>query len=277
MTVQDVAAAYDAVAPLYDSQVQADAAVRQVLWRHYSRLFRTGMRVLDVSCGTGIDAVFLAQRGIQVVAIDISAGMVAELRRKVQTAGVAACVQPHVMDLAAIHSWSQESFDGIISAFAGLNTVPDLAPFAQHAARLLRPGGRLVIHMLNRCSLWDRLHLLARGRWRAVRALTQRHERTVAIGGRPVRHYLYTPEEVVQRFLASHFRLARAYSLGALVPSQVAHRVPPAIALLLGRFETGAGRLLLNQGRYFVLELAKREGGTEIHRHRRGGEPVTPL
>jgi ubiquinone/menaquinone biosynthesis C-methylase UbiE len=262
--VQDVAAAYDALAPCYDQQVQADAMVRRLLWKHYARLFSAGMRVLDVSCGTGIDAVFLARRGVQVVAIDISAGMVAELRRKVQAAGLAACVQPHVMDLAyvmdlaAIHCWPERSFDGMISAFAGLNTVADLAPFARDAARLLRPEGRLVIHLLNRCRSWDLLPLLARGRWRAARTMAQQRERTVVIGGRPVRHYLYTPEEAYRRFFARYFRLTRAYSLGALLPPATAHRVSPAMALLLGRIETRAGRLLLNWGRFYVLELAAR-------------------
>jgi ubiquinone/menaquinone biosynthesis C-methylase UbiE len=254
--VPDVVAAYDAIAAAYDRQMQADEAVRQVLWRHYTRLFRPGMRVLDASCGTGIDAVFLASHGIKVVAIEISAGMVAELRRKVHLAGLAGGVETHVMDLAGLDSWLAASADGIISAFAGLNTIPDLTPFADNAARLLRPNGRMLVHMLNRCSSWDLLALLARGRLRAARRRAQQRQRTVVIGGRPVVHYLYSPEEAYRRWFAQRFRLVCAEGIGAIIPPP-ARWLPPLPRLFLGRLESRTRKPLRNWGRFFVLDLAK--------------------
>src|SRR5438128_1162225 len=83
VSVDDVAAAYDAVAATYDAAVAGDAWIRRRLWQHYQRVFRPGSHLIDLFCGTGIDATFLAERGMYVVGLDASAGMIAECRRKV--------------------------------------------------------------------------------------------------------------------------------------------------------------------------------------------------
>ncbi len=257
---QEIARAYDAIAEVYDQQVQGDQWMRRLLWRHYRRVFRAGHRVLDVGCGTGIDALFLARHGIRVTGIDISPGMVAQLRAKAEREGLTHAVEACVLDLAALASWPPNTFDGLISAFASLNTVPDLSPFAAAAARLLRPGGRMVLHMLNRSSLWERLGLLMRGQWGTAWQLGRRSERTFPIGGRPVLHHLGSPMETYRRWFAPDFRLRQAYALGVLRPPHTVRRVPPVVVEALGWLECrlGAHAPFLNEGRFFVLDLERR-------------------
>jgi ubiquinone/menaquinone biosynthesis C-methylase UbiE len=57
-----VTAAYDAIAAGYDEQVRGDDWMRRKLHASFVRAFRPGERVLDVGCGTGIDALFLARQ-----------------------------------------------------------------------------------------------------------------------------------------------------------------------------------------------------------------------
>jgi len=253
-----VAAAYDAIAAEYDDRLQAGAAMRRRLRQRYARLFRPGMRVLDVGCGTGIDAVFLAGLGVQVVAVDISPGMVAELRRKVRQTGLAGLVETHVMDVAGVAAWPPGSFDGIISAFAGLNTVTDLPQFGRQAARLLPPGGHLLAHMLSPWSVWDILPLLRRRQFGAVAGRVRQRQRTVIIGGVPVVHRLYSPREAVRTLSGGEMRLVHGESFGTLTPPD-GHGVPPFVAAGLGRLERHVGGWypLRNRGRFFLLELEK--------------------
>lgn len=254
------ARAYDRIAAAYDRQMAGDQWMRALLWRHYLRVFQPGDAVLDVSCGTGLDAVFLARAGMRVTAIDGAPAMIDQLRARAARAGVLERVEARVLDVADLGSRGGR-FDGIISAFAGLSTVPDLATFAGDAARLLRPGGRVVIHLLSRFSLWEWLGLLRHGRWSEARSLGRQTERDFPIGGLAVRHYLYAPHEVYRRAFEPTFALCRAYSLGALRPPHHVRRVPPVVVRGLGALEPHLGphRPFLNWGRFFVLDLALRD------------------
>lgn len=261
MTLPELSHAYDTIAEEYDRIVQVDEWVRQVLWSHYARVFHPGQDVLDVACGTGIDTLFLAQRGIRVTGVDISPGMVAQLELKAKRAGLADRVEACVLgDLNELSAWPPETFDGIISAFAGLNTVSDLAPFGANAARLLRPGGRVILHLLNRFSLWEWLWLLSRRQWAAAWRLGRHTERAFVIGGQSIRHYLFSAASAYQQFFARHFVLRHAYSLGALRPPPTVRRIPSPVVEVLGHLERwlGAQRPVVNWGRYFVLDLEKK-------------------
>ena len=262
---REVVAAYDAISGEYDRQVEGDQWMRQVLWAHYKRIFRPGQRVLDIACGTGIDTIFLAQQGVQVTALDLAPGMIAQLQTKLASQQLAGQVEAHVMDFAALASWPPETFDGIISSFAGLNTVPDLRPFAANAAHVLRPGGHLVVHLLNGFSLWEWLGLLWRGQWRKARHLGQEPERTFLIGGQHVRHYLFFPDDAYRRFFSPAFHLRGAYGLGILRPPHSVRRIPsPVVAALHGlERRLHSRRPFIRWGRFFVLDLEKRGTGYE--------------
>lgn len=234
--------------------------MRRVLWRHYARLFRPGEVVLDVGCGTGIDARFLAQRRVGVVGIDASSSMIAEARARLGLDEVEALVDLRVLDISEIGSLPVSRVDGIISAFASLSALADLEAFATQAAELLRPRGVMVLHLLNRWSLWEWLGLLRQGRLEAARRLGRTVERNFVIGERPLRHYLYHAREAYARFFAARFRLRRAYGLGILRPPHNLRRIPPVVVTGLDRLERPlrAIRPFVDWGRFFVLELEKR-------------------
>ncbi len=61
-------------------------AQRNVVWSALKRAFRPGDRVLELNCGTGEDALFLAKLGVSVLACDASARMieVAERRKSLE-------------------------------------------------------------------------------------------------------------------------------------------------------------------------------------------------
>src|SRR6185312_16598097 len=114
--------AYDQIAREYDEQVAGDAWMRARLWRSYSKLFRPGDHILDVSCGTGIDAAFLARSQIHVTGIDISPAMIAQLQDRAEREQLDHLIDGRVLDHAEIGCLPPGEFDGIVSAFAGLNT-----------------------------------------------------------------------------------------------------------------------------------------------------------
>jgi ubiquinone biosynthesis O-methyltransferase len=110
----------------------------------------SGRRVLDVGCGDGEFAVALAKRGAIVTGIDASATMIeaAQARAEQQNAEI-----KFQKAMAEALPFPPESFD-IVTAITVLCFVEDSAPVFREIARVLRPGGRLIIGELGRWSTW---------------------------------------------------------------------------------------------------------------------------
>jgi SAM-dependent methyltransferase len=258
-----IAAAYDALAAHYDDEVTHTAWMRTELRRHYLGVFRPGDHILDVGCGTGAEALFLAGRGMRVTAMDLSPGMIAEVERKAAEGGLQDRIHPVVADIRDLDRWPAATFHGVISTFASLNMVNSLAGFSASAARLLRPGGRMILHLSNRCCLQERLALIGRGQWRAARRLGWEGTRVFSMRGRPMQIYLSSPDETYSWFFASHFELAGVYALGVVRPYADAGWAPAAVLSGLGWLErwVRGHRPFVRLGRFFVLELVRREVG----------------
>jgi SAM-dependent methyltransferase len=96
---------------------------------------------LDAACGTGRYAEFLAKCGHRVIGVDSSPDMLARARRRVPDG------EFHVAELDRL-PLRDDSVDVIVCALA-LTHVPRLQPVLAEFARLLRPGGDLVISDLH--------------------------------------------------------------------------------------------------------------------------------
>ena len=263
-SVSVAAAAYDHIAADYDQLVAGDAWMRRALQARYRRLFRPGQRVLDVGCGTGLDALALGRAGVRVLGVDASAAMLERARGSLAQAGLAEQVTLRQLDIADLGQLAATdgaaAFDGAISAFASLSSVADLAAAAGTLSVLVRPGGAVVVHLLNRFSSWEWLGLLARRDWSAAARLGRVRARAFTIGGQRLVHTLYAPHEAARVFTAAGFAVRRAYGFGALRPPHTVRRLPP---WLVGGLEWADLRLgglppLAAAGRFFVLELERR-------------------
>lgn len=110
----------------------------------------TGKRLLDVGCGDGALCVRLAQGGADATGLDNEPRMLAAARRRASDAGL----QVSFIDgNAQALPLDDCSFD-IVVAVAVLCFVAAPAHAFREMARVLRPGGRLVIGELGRYSRW---------------------------------------------------------------------------------------------------------------------------
>jgi len=113
-----------------------------------------GGDVLDVPCGFGRHAVPLAREGYRVVGVDRSAALLAEARRRAGDAESPTLVRADYRKMP----FADESFDGALNLFSSLGYLGDSEDTTVLAeiARVLRPGGRLVIETMHRDLLLRR-------------------------------------------------------------------------------------------------------------------------
>lgn len=97
--------------------------------------------ILDIGCGTGSLSVVMAGLGHTVTGIDISPAMIAAATAKAQAQGYAITFQ--VMEAEA-PQFPPEAFDALVCRHV-LWSLPQPAQVLAHWARLLRPGGRMLL------------------------------------------------------------------------------------------------------------------------------------
>jgi SAM-dependent methyltransferase len=108
------------------------------------------LRVLDVGCGDGVLATRLAQGGARVTGVDASADMIAAARSRAKAAGVDVdLVEGDAGNLPFLGG----HFDSVVSV-ATLCFVDNPRRAVGEMARVLKPGGRLVLGELGRWNLW---------------------------------------------------------------------------------------------------------------------------
>ena len=137
---REVAGMFDAVARRYDLTNDVMSLWQIRMWRRVARAAvgaAPGLRILDLAAGTGTSAVEYAADGADVVACDLSPGMVAEGRRRHPE------IEFVVGDAMAL-PFADADFD-VVTISYGLRNVQDTAAALAEMARVTRPGGRLVI------------------------------------------------------------------------------------------------------------------------------------
>jgi SAM-dependent methyltransferase len=118
------------------------------VWRHAPW---ATPRLLDLGCGTGRLLVAAGQRGWPVVGVDLSADMLAVARDKARVANVP--VELLQANLADLDMLADGSFDLVACLFSTLGMVIGQEirqRVLQHSFRVLRPGGRFILHVHNR-------------------------------------------------------------------------------------------------------------------------------
>jgi SAM-dependent methyltransferase len=242
--------AFDDMAGDYDdlfTQSAIGRVMRDAVWRRLDANFRPGDHVLELNCGTGADAVYLAQAGVQVLATDVSSAMLDVTRRKVAQAGMEKWVQVTRLDLADLAAWGNSwrsqvtdqrwqdddslllpfpisnfrsptsPFTGVLSNFGGLNCVADLAGVARALAGLLKPGGRALLCVMGPLAPWEWGWYVRHGP--VEKAFRRLRRKGVVWRGLTIR---YPSIRSLRRVMAPAFALRRVSAIGALLPPSYA-------------------------------------------------------
>jgi SAM-dependent methyltransferase len=143
-----VQARYDAIADFYEDgfSESSDDPAGEALLALIGDV--SGQLILDVACGHGRMSRQLADRGAEVVGVDISAALIAKARAAEGT-------QPRGIRYLHADVTSGDWLDGTLFDAAacsfGLSDIDDLDGALALVARVIRPGGRFVFSILHPC------------------------------------------------------------------------------------------------------------------------------
>lgn len=111
--------------------------------------------VLDAGTGPGVHAIRVAGLGHRVHGIDISGAALAEARRRIAEAGVSDRVTLEQADLTAL-PYADASYRCVFSWGVVIH-IPPVEKALSELARILAPGGRLALYIINASALDHRL------------------------------------------------------------------------------------------------------------------------
>lgn len=207
---------WDLTAETYDQvfpETLIGRAQRGAVWTALEQAFQSGQRVLELNCGTGMDAVHLAKNGIRVLGCDLSPRMIELAAQRSVASEVAERAVFRAIPTEEIAQLIPEGpFDGAFSNFSGLNHVEDLSRVARDLGQLLRPGARVLICMIGRVAPWDVIWQLAH---RNLKGAMRRRRPQLA---NPKMKAYHPSVRFIARAFHPNFRLRHWQGIGITVP-----------------------------------------------------------
>ena len=206
--------AFDSLAAAYDADFTERPIARWLRERTHDwllTLFMPGARVLELGSGTGEDAAFLIENGIEVTVTDASQDMLVQAQQKLGEKAAFAS-----LDINALPDDIAGPFDGVFANFGVLNCTDDWKALAEWLAERIPVGGKAAFCvMAPYCAwevIWHGLHLdlqTATRRWREAHFEPDEQTR--------IRIHYPSVRQITRAF-APYFRRTRVLPLGIVLP-----------------------------------------------------------
>lgn len=234
-----------------------DIARRGLIRNIVERRLKPNSSLLELNAGSGIDALYFAQKGHEVLATDIAHGSAAFLKQK-----IAGNNQLHLRFQLCNFEHLNEidgTFDHVFSNFGGLNCTNNLRRVFGQFTRLVKPGGYATLVIMPKWYPWEWLTAL-KGDKNAFRRF-RKGGGLARIGDESVRIHYHSPATVAAAFPKS-FEHVETINIGTFYPSAHFRFLDkfPRIMRALVAFDSKINRLgsmPKGIGDYFVIVFKK--------------------
>ncbi len=111
--------------------------------RTHAAHLRPGLKGLAVADGEGRNSVFMAQQGVETLAMDMSANALRKARALAERRGVTVA---HVEASVTTWPWAPAAYDLVVAVFIQFLSPDDRAEVFAGMVKTLKPGGVLMLH-----------------------------------------------------------------------------------------------------------------------------------
>lgn len=209
---------FDIAAMNYDtyfSNSKIGILQRNIVYSHLKKHLCNCKSVLEINCGTGEDAIWLAKQNLSVLATDISEKMIEVAKSKTELAGL----HFSVMDINSIESLKIDSkVDLVFSNFGGLNclSTQELISFFSKVGSVMEKKGKITLVLMPKNTLWEKVYFSLKLRFKEV-FRRQKTKVLANVDGIQVETYYYNPKDIIS--LANEkFNVLEIKPIGFFIP-----------------------------------------------------------
>lgn len=262
---------FDQAAETYDKDFTYSVIgklLREKVWNYLDHVLSMDqpLKILELNCGTGEDAIYLAQKGHQVVGLDMSLKMIEIAKQKVSGAGLDDKVDILKCDLREIGKCSLSyGFDLVFSNFGGLNCInrDKVEKLSCDLYHLMKPGARFIAVLMPRYCVWESLYFIAKFDYAKTFRRNTKTSIPVRVGNEMVDTWYYSPKDF-ENLTNQYFEKVAIKPVGfAIPPSYMENKFKERVKLLnlLDKIENAFNTLpgIASISDHFLIDMIKRK------------------
>jgi len=261
------AAAFDQYANDYDSHFTNSVigvAQRNRVKAFTQKYFTKSSSVLEINCGSGEDALWIATKVKNIIATDASIEMIKVAKNKTQHSANnnLQFIKGDFNKLETI--FLTDRFDIIFSNFAGLNCVSEteLKKLSNHFSNLLNEQGKLLLVLMGTKCWLEKLYFMYKGETAKSKRRTQKSGVPTQIENASFLTFYYSPDQIKALF-KPEFIVKEIKPIGYFIPpsyleSFIAKK--PLLAKLLFSLEKRVAHFswMANRADHYFICLEKK-------------------
>jgi ubiquinone/menaquinone biosynthesis C-methylase UbiE len=279
--LRQVSRAFTNQSPVFDSIEENNRILmnmRERIRRHVLSIIPGNSSILELNAGTGMDALYFAERGHHVTATDNAEGMVQTMKAKFEHHHLRERLKVQKCSYTRLSEIKNGPFDLIFSNFGGLNCTPDPGKVIASFPALLKPGGMVCLVVMPAVCPWE-LMLALKGNFKTAFRRLKKNGVMAHVEGVHFRTWYFSPGRLIKDF-GSDFSVRDLSGLCSVAPPPYLENIPerfPKLFSMLSRLdEKLEHRWPFNScADHFMLTMenrrppARRGGKTEDRRPKR--------
>ncbi len=216
---QKVSEAFSKQSPVFD---EADAKNEILQWMrakvraHALSLWKPREHILELNAGTGLDAIYFAQKGFYVYATDNAPGMLQIIEKKIKELQLEDNITTQQCSFLQLDKLDRKKFNHIFSNFGGVNCTDKLEDVIKSFDKLLKPGGTVTLVIMPPTCLWEILFAF-KGNFKLAFRRLQKNGTPSHLEGLNFTAWYYSPTRVAEMF-GKEYSILSTTGLGITVP-----------------------------------------------------------
>lgn len=248
---------FDIAAQYYDSDftnTKIGQLQRQRVWKYLDKIILDNniSSVLELNCGTGADAIYLDNKGCQVVATDLSDNMLTIAKQKSANQNITY----KKLDLSNPQLHLDQEFDLVFSNFGGLNCITEnqLVDLQNWIKTVTHEDSHLIFILMPSMTIVDRLYRKIKGEHDINNQRKNAKTLPVHVNGQTVQTYYHDPEVIRNIFsMVSH---VNTHSIG-FIPSFLEKNKLRDVLLMFDRLLYTIGMDPIKSDHYLIHLIKK--------------------